>query len=471
MKLRIGETDFEAPLSREQAEALYAQGPEVTIFALMLMAQRLVELSGASSAPDPSTPSGMTPPYRKPPAPRRAKTPGAKPGHTGARRPAPERPTRRVEHPALRACPDCGSPLGEPTERRARLVEDIPDVAPEVTEHSIPRHWCRQCGKLVEPPVPDALPKAVFGHRLVALTAWLHYGLGTTISQIVAVLNHHLRFPVSPGGLADAWRRLADLLRAWYDAIGEQVKAAGVLHADETGWRVRGRTAWLWCFTTARATFYMIHRSRGSPALDAFFTEMFDGVLVADFWAAYNAVLCGDRQGCLTHLLRELVKVDGEDVSEAWRAFSKKLKRLLRDGIRLKARDDLDEAAFASRRTRIDRRLMEIVATSSDNPNVRRLLKRLRRHRDDIFTFLDYEDVPPDNNRAEREIRPAVIIRKNSQGNRSENGANVQAILMSVYRTLRLRGLDPLDTIVHALREYVRNGELPPLPEGNTSDG
>lgn len=471
MKLRIGGTDFEMPLSREQAEALVAQGPEATIFALMLMAQRLVELSAPSSAPDPSTPSGMTPPYEKPPAPRRAKAPGAKPGHAGVRRPAPERLTRRVEHSPLAACPDCGSPLGEPVERRSRLVEDIPEVVPEVTEHVVPRQWCRQCGKIVEPPVPDALPKAVFGHRLVALTAWLHYGLGTTLSQIVGVLNYHLRFPVSPGGLADAWRRLADLLRAWYDAIGDQVKAAGVLHADETGWRVRGRTAWLWCFTAPGATFYMIHPSRGSPALDAFFTETFDGVLVADFWAAYNAVICGDRQGCLTHLLRELVKADGEDFSEAWRAFSKKLKRLLHDGIRLKRRDDLDEAALDSRRVRIDRRLTEIVETSSDNPNVRRLLKRLRRHRDDLFTFLDYDDVPPDNNRAEREIRPAVIIRKNSQGNRSENGANVQAILMSVYRTLQARRLDPLDTIVQALRQYVRSGELPPLPHGNASDG
>ncbi len=63
-------------------------------------------------------------------------------------------------------------------------------------------------------------------------------------------------------------------------------------------------------------------------------------------------------------------------------------------------------------------------------------------------------------------IRPAVIIRKNSQSNRSERGAATQAILMSIFRTLRLRGLDPIKTIVDVMHTYVATGQLPPLPAG-----
>jgi len=74
------------------------------------------------------------------------------------RRKAPPRITRHEEHPPLGTCPRCGSPLGEPAERRLRLIEDIPETQPEVTEHSIPRHWCAGCKKFVEPPVPDAMP-------------------------------------------------------------------------------------------------------------------------------------------------------------------------------------------------------------------------------------------------------------------------------------------------------------------------
>jgi transposase len=99
------------------------------------------------------------------------------------------------------------------------------------------------------------------------------------------------------------------------------------------------------------------------------------------------------------------------------------------------------------------------------------LAKRLRKHWNHLFTFLDKPEVPFDNNLAERMIRPAVIIRKNSQSNRSEQGAATQAILMSVYRTLRLRGHDPIQTIGQALRSYVQTGKLPPLPEPVSANG
>jgi len=462
---------FSIPLTREQAEAIYAQGPEAVVFVLLALSARLAEQTTSPSSTTPATPSGMVPVYEKPTVSKRPKSPGAKPGHPGACRKPPPEITHRKEHPPLKHCPHCGTRLPAPTERRFRLIEDVPETHPEVTEHSIPRHWCPTCQKLVEPPVPDALPGATFGHRLVALSAWLHYGLGTTLSQILAVLKHAVHLRVTEGGLVDAWGRLTAILKPWYEAIGREVKRAGTLHADETGWRVAGRTEWLWCFTTTQATYYMIDRCRGAPALLKFFTEEFAGILVTDFWAAYGVVVAAGRQACLVHLLRELEKVDEKDPSETWAAFRKKLKRLLGDAIRLGAcRHEVSAETFASRRARLDARRDELLATPWANANAKRLVKRLRRYRDALFTFLDHSGVPSDNNHAEREIRPAVIIRKNSLCNRSENGASVQAILMSVYRTLKLRGLDPLETIVAALKDYVRTGSLPPLPGSRTSD-
>ena len=108
-------------------------------------------------------------------------------------------------------------------------------------------------------------------------------------------------------------------------------------------------------------------------------------------------------------------------------------------------------------------RLDAFIATESRDADARQLLKRLRRTRDHLFTFLDYPQIPFENNFAERQIRPAVILRKNSQSNRSDRGARTQAVLMSVYRALRLRGHDPLQTIANALRAYLQTGQLSPL--------
>ncbi|HMB08156.1 MAG TPA: IS66 family transposase, partial [Isosphaeraceae bacterium] len=100
---------------------------------------------------------------------------------------------------------------------RTRVIEDIPaGITPVVTAHTIHCSWCPNCRAHVEPAVPDALPGSSLGLRVVVLSAWLPYRLGTTLTQIVDVFNFHLQFPLSPGGLVQMWHRLREVLLAWY---------------------------------------------------------------------------------------------------------------------------------------------------------------------------------------------------------------------------------------------------------------
>jgi transposase len=457
-------------LTKEQAAELYGLGPEaVTLFALATAA-RIAQLQGASPV-GPSTPSGQVPVYAKPSASKRRRRPGARPGHKGSRRPTPEQIDRREEH-RLAACPCCGGELVRCNRKRTRIIIDIPaDIATEATEHTIHRDYCPACKKHLEPVVPDALPNATVGHRLTAMTSWLHYGLGVSIEQVRSILTSHLRTRLTAGGLVSNWQRTAGILMPWYRQLAQQAKASAVLHADETGWRVNGVTFWLWCFANKFNCFYMIDASRGGPALNKFFTEAFDGVLVRDFWRAYDALDVGEHQCCLVHLLRELEKVDMSNSSAQWQAFAKQLRRLVRDGIRLRKREDFTPQQYRRRIVRIDQRLMALARGTYADPDASRLGKRLLKYCDSLFTFLDHPEVPFENNLAERMIRPAVLIRKNSQSNRSDKGAVTQAVLMSIYRTLKLRGHNPMDVIADALRTYLTTGQLPPLPVESVADG
>lgn len=464
-------------LSEEEARAIYGMGEEAVIFALLELAKKLAGQKAASAAVShqtPATPSGMQPIYQKPETGTRGrKKPGRKKGHPGSRRAAPAHIDRRVAHRA-ESCPDCGGPLNRCAETRTRIVVDIPeDTRTEATEHTLHRDWCPRCRKKVEPVVADALPGATLGNRVLVLGAWLHYVLGNSLSQIADVFAFHLRLAVTAGGLLHMWRRLAEILQPWYEAIHEEALGSAVLNADETGWRVNGKKRWLWCFATGELSFFLIDRSRGSPALLKFFTEEFAGTLVADFWGPYNAVVCAARQKCLVHLLRDLEHVEKyKSPGPQWPAFAKKLRRLVMDAIRLRRRRDrLAPEAYASRRQCIGKRLQKLIDTPWTDKQARRLVKRLRRHRDEMFTFLDQPDVPFDNNLAERSIRPAVLLRKNSYGNRSDDGAHRQALLMSVFFTLKKRGLNPVETVRQAVETYLRTGHLPPLPQKSASDG
>ena len=467
-------------LDETRARQLHALGPEAVLVAMLAASQRIAEqeariaeLQGTAEAQprSPSTPSGMVPVYTKPNTPKRRKKPGARKGHPGHRRKKPERIDRRETH-RLKCCPRCGGPVQRCQRKRTRLIEDIlEDLRALVTEHTIWRDYCPKCKKDVEPVVPEAMPNATIGHRLVSLTSWFHYGLGITIDQIVDILNFHLQTKLTPGGLINAWQRLSEVLLAWYEQIAEEAKKSAYLHADETGWRVNGQGCWLWCFANDRNCYYMIEHCRGSPVVQKFFTEAFEGVLITDFWAAYDSVEAADRQKCIPHLLRELEKVDLRNDSPEWQAFAKKLRRLLRDGLRLRKRPDFAPTRYQSWINRLNRRVGEMAHEEHEDADARRLTKRLRRYGEYLFTFLDHPFVAADNNFGERQIRPAVILRKNSQSNRSDHGAATQAVLMSVYRTLRLRGHDPTMTITKALKTYLTTGKLPPLPDRSIADG
>ena len=467
-------------LTDRQAEELAGVDRDLIKLAFLATVKRIAEqnvhiaqLKAKLKEPakiDPATPSGQRPVYSKPAAPKRKGKPGAKAGHVGTRRPRPQDVDERKEH-RLEVCPDCRGELQRCGRTRTRTIEDILEsLRSVVTEHTIHRDYCPACKKHVEPVVPDAMPGAAIGHRTVALSAWLHYGVGVSIEQVRGLLGGQFHTHLSAGGLVAAWQRLAEVLEPWYVQLAQEAKGSAYLHADETGWRMNGVTWWLWCFANHTTCYYLIDRSRGSPALERFFAEAFDGVLVTDFWPAYNA-FATERQCCLVHLLRELEKVDQDNHSPAWQAFAKMLRRLVRDGIRLRKRPDFSPETYRSRILRIDRRLMELARGQYADAEARRLAGRLLKHADELFTFLDHPEVTFDNNLAERMIRPAVILRKISQGNRSEKAAAVQGVLMSIYRTLKLRGHDPLATITSALRTYLSTAQLPPLPAAPIANG
>lgn len=455
-------------LTAEDARAIFDQGAEAVTYAMLQLAQGWAQAEGrCASVSSPATPSAMKPIHQKPTATgKRGKKPGRKTGHPGTRRAPPARIDAREDHRA-ECCPHCQGKLKRCAGARTRYIEDIPEnITPVVTEHTIHRDWCPHCKTLVEPVVPDALPNSTVGNRVLTLSAWWHYGLGITIDNIVSVLNHHLQFPVSPGALPQMWYRLQEILFPWYEQIQEHALLAAVLHGDETGWRVNGKGHWLWCFSYDRGTYYLIDAQRGRPVLAKFFKRDFAGTLITDFWGAYNAVVCSRRQVCLAHLLRDLKHVEQYKYpSRKWPKFAKKLRRLIHDALRLKKRqEELESDVYASRCARLHARLDALIATPWKDPQAKRLLKRFRRHRAHLFTFLDDPAVPADNNHGERAIRPAVIIRKNSYGNRTQRGADCQAVLMSIYRTLKQRGHDPLATITDALSQYLSTGILPELP-------
>jgi transposase len=185
---------------------------------------------------------------------------------------------------------------------------------------------------------------------------------------------------------------------------------------------------------------------------------VFEGVLLVDFWGAYNAIETWAKQRCIFHLFTALEKVDLQRPHDAlWRDFRHRVKRLFKDAVRLLDHsDNLDQPTIERRRQLLADRLDALIAVPSDHKEVRRIQKRFRRHRDELFTFLDYVPlVSPYNNHAEQQMRGPVMCRRISQGNRSLAGAQAQAILMSLFRSMELHGRNPVDEVLRLAQTAV----------------
>jgi transposase len=400
------------------------------------------------------------------------KRPGRKAGHPPSHRlpPPPDQVDRTIEVPMLPECPRCHAALGEAeVVLHDQYQIDLPEPRPVVTRFRVPVARCPACRRRVQGRHPeqtsDALGSAAvqYGPRLIGLAADLKHRLGVSYRKCSSVLLTLTGVVVASAALVRSGHRLRKLAQPSYDRLVEAARKSAVQHVDETGWKIGGRSAWLWVFADAHATLYRIRPSRAHDVVVEVLGEDFGGVLISDCFLAYDPLACA-KQKCLAHLLKTCGEVERSKTRGAVR-FSRRVAALLRKAMALKRRrGTIGDHGYAVLRGKIHAGLDRLLAGAYTDPDNARLAKRLRKQREHLLRFLGHDGVDATNNLAEREVRPAVIARKLSAGNRTEAGAETHAVLASVLRTCRRQGVDILGALGTLLRHGP--GHLIPLRGG-----
>jgi len=401
------------------------------------------------------------PPSRLAALVHRLKRPGQKPGHAGMTRATPTQIDRVVEQ-RLTRCPQCAGPLGSAVAVTTHLQEDMIPARVEVTRFQRHRYYCRRCRQVVTaPPAPDEIPHSNLGPQVLTHALLLKYVHGLPFNKIRTAFQQFAHLTVSEGALAQAMQRLASWLQVETTALREAVRTSPATHVDETGWTLTGVNHWLWAFVTERLAYYRIDRSRGSGVPKEVLGETYPGVVISDFYSAYNR-LKGPQQKCWVHLLRELRDCAKTEVSDEYRRAHRQLRRIFLDARRLvRQRATLPPLPLQRRQQRLQTRLFAWGATPYHNKTLRRLAGRILKHHHQLLTCLKVPGVPMDNNHAERAIRPHVIIRHRSYQSRSPTGMATHANLMSLVQTLALQGRAIGDTLKTA---YLRHRHGDPTP-------
>jgi transposase len=356
-----------------------------------------------------------------------------------------------VPVPVGGCCPGCGGALGEAAQEIVSTT-DLP-LAPcaEVRRYRVEIRKCRQCGKSVRGRHPDigAGQQGATAHRVGprvrAVAHVLHYAHGIPVRKVPAILEELSGIRLTQGAITqDAMKQTDGAVGARYAALRESVGKQAVIHTDDTGWRVQGKPAFLMAFVNASLSVYQVRSRHRNEEVRELVPADFGGVMICDRGKSYDAeeLQSVRQQKCLAHLLRNAAEVTQTKTGQA-RQFSQRLKDLLRQGLALAARkNEMDAAQYGepvkALQDAVSFHLRDRHFRDDDN---QRLLDGVGLQHDQghVLRFLQQEGIEPTNNRAERDLRPAVIARKVSHCSRNATGARAFEAFTSVIQTLRKR--------------------------------
>lgn len=380
------------------------------------------------------------------------KRPGRKPGHPGAYRSRP-RADVEVEVP-LAACPQCGGPV---TERvpLVQFIEEIPPLRPVVTRLTTWSGVCAQCGGVhsthpLQTSRAQGAASTLLGPRALALTALLNKHLGLPMRRTCQVLKKICGLSITPGGLSQALDRMADRVAGEFDALIQQIRGSQAVFSDETSWWVGQPGWWLWTFATPQATAYWVDRSRGNQVVRQVLGEEFAGTLVSDCLSSYDP-LPYRKHKCFAHHLRAIHQArDRPDTTDPryldqWKRFFRIVSTIW------SLRTAMSADAYAERRKYIEAWCDRLLAEPCTQPGDLAIRNRLEKQRPHLLGCLYEPAAEPTNNRAERALRPAVIARKLSCGNKTRRGRDTWQTLASLAQTCHQQAQDFVDWIAPRL--------------------
>jgi len=363
-------------------------------------------------------------------------------GHQGTSRKKPDRVDRTVVL-KLKACPHCDGKIKELKQTRERYMEDIIPLTLFVTKYIIKQGYCKKCGKIVYPEVPEVIDNCHFGLHFLLYITYLRYVMNLPDNKIATLLNDIYDAKVSEGTIVDYLKRAAQIFGDDYERIKRQMGELNC-HYDDTGQRVDGENRWLWVFISNEVVLYHTSKSRSKKVVVEILGKDYNNVTVQDFYPSYDGAP-GLKQKCWSHLIR-----DARDLAEKKKpppdakAFHEGLQQIFKDAKETEKKLSLEEDRRREFEGFVDK-LESFAHRKWVSQDMKRLAKRVLKYSRELFTFILIPGIDPTNNRAERALRPCVVQKKISGCHRTIEGAKNRDILMSVIGTMKLQGKNFLD--------------------------
>lgn len=346
------------------------------------------------------------------------------------------------------SCPDCDTKL-----TRIKIIERyLEDILPlkdwfkvlkKITKQRITTGYCQKC-RTRKTAIPILPQEVSLGENVKQFVSFAAIVLKLSYSQIKDFLEGNMRLKLSDGEITNILMNQAKKLRPEFEALKQRIRGQPGSHYDETTWPVQeeeqGKYAWIQTGTENSDSVFLFGRSRGKGNALELQGDNLNQVGISDDYGAYQNIF-KHHQLCWSHphrKLRDLANSDKlsplkqkhcQQVFKSFGLLYQDLQLVLKTSFNLKER-------LLEKQKLLDRFDKIIIPDNSDPTKLIKIKSRLKKRRKHYFTCLTHQNIPCDNNKAERQLRHIVLKRRNCLGSRTQRAADLMSVLYSVLLSL-----------------------------------
>jgi hypothetical protein len=361
------------------------------------------------------------------------------------------------------------------TKRSLDLLITSTGICRRVTECRPTPYRCEACGHRFKPERYHRV--ATHGHALMSWAMHAHIAHRFSSGTIEDLFREFFGLSVTDCEIHMFKGLLARRYRKTYDGLLAKLASGSVLHADETEVHLRTGKGYVWVFASIEEVAYVYKPSREGEFIKDFLKD-FHGVLVSDFYAAYDAIVC-PQQKCLIHLMRDLNQaLLASPFDDEVHALTQPFGTLLREIVTTVDEYGLKRHRLARHQKEVAEFFTQIRARNVRSEAAQTIRDRLLKYQDKLFTFIQYDGVPWNNNNAENAIKQFAYYREDRSGLMKEAGLEYYLVLLSIFQTCRCKGLSflqfllsgeqDIDTFAATKRRRRPQLALPLYPKGFT---
>jgi Transposase IS66 family/RNase_H superfamily len=370
--------------------------------------------------------------------------PGGLVGHQGYMRLIPKA-TTVLRLPQRESCPKCGDiPLKATAKMAERTIIDLVfsknGCRKTVAKYMGAEGYCQKCCRYYLPEEINQLGTSqLFGRGVQSWVVYQRLVLRLPYRLIVQAMEDLFNESISEGTIGNFLDYFARYYANAERLLIERILASPFVHADETQINIQGVDHYVWVFTDGTHVVFRMTETREATIAHDFLSG-YQGILISDFYPGYDSVKCR-QQKCLVHLIRDL----NEDLwkfpfDSEFESFILEVKNLIVPMLEAVQKYGLKKRHLHKFNKQVDQFYERVITDRTYHSDLTmRYQSRFKRYRQSLFTFTEYDNIPWNNNMAERAIRHLAVQRKIS-GYFFKSFAPKYLLMLGITQTCRFQG-------------------------------